>query len=376
MALLAVSACSRPTDNKLLASTSSLDAASEAGPVLPEPPFALSEPAQPPPQFQGSDLSTMPVGELLRTVRGLAQEKAYGDAAIVQRWLVIRNVDGAMYNTMYNLACYESRANHLDPAIYWLERAAREEGFGLTWATRDPDLARVRQDSRWPALLSYFRAARDYWARTVAERANRVVPRTRAPAAGFPLVIGLHGFEGSERFFDASYQPAADHTKAVFLALSGTIAEGPNSFEWAEDVTRDQDRIDRGLQQLGRDVPIDPGHRILLGFSEGAQLAAALLAKHPDAYAGAIVFSPDTIQGLTLSDAPTYAAWQRKSVVIRVGAGEAPDTISHAEAIRDHFVQLGARVDYHAYPEQKSHSFPPDAARKLEAWVKYANGGD
>jgi predicted esterase len=113
-----------------------------------------------------------------------------------------------------------------------------------------------------------------------------------------------------------------------------------------------------------------------MGFSQGAQLAAALLAKHPEAYAGAIVFSPGSLQGLTLTDSPSHAAWERKSVVIRVGAGEAPDTISHAEAIRDHFVQLGARVDYHAYPEQKSHSFPADFGRKLEDWVKYANGSD
>jgi predicted esterase len=371
VALLAVSACSRTADKKLPAGTSSPDAANEASPTLPEPPYALFEPAQPPKEWQESDLSQMPAGDLYRTVRRLAQEKAYADAATLQRWLVIRH-DG----TMYDLACYESRANHLDPAIYWLERAAREEGFGLTWATRDPDLARVRRDSRWPALLSYLRAAGDYWARTVPERANRVVPRSHAPAAGFPLVIGLHGYGGSESFFDSPYQPVADRTKTVFLALSGTIAEGPNAFEWAEDVARDQGRIERGLQQLGKDVPLDPGHRILLGFSQGAQLAAALLAKHPEAYAGAIVFSPGSLQDLTLTDSPTYAAWGRKSVVIRVGAGEAPDTVSHAEAIRDHFIQLGARVDYHAYPEQKSHSFPPDVARKLDEWVKYAKGSD
>jgi predicted esterase len=372
MALLAASACSRPADKKLSASAPPLDAANDASPALPEPPFALSEPALPPQEWQGSDLSVAPVGELFRLVRRLADQKAYTDAAIVQRWLVNRHVDGAMYN----LGCYESRANHVDPAIYWLERAAREEGFGVTWATRDPDLARVRRDSRWPALLSYFRAAGDYWARTVAERANRVVPRSHAPAAGFPLVIGLHGFEGNESFFDSSYQPVADHTKTVLLALTGTIAEGPNAFEWAEDVARDQARIERGLQQLGKDVPLDPGHRILMGFSQGAQVAAALLAKHPDAYAGAIVFSPGSIEGLTLEDSPIRVAWERKSVVIRVGAGETPDTISHAEAIRDHFVQLGARVDYHEYPEQKSHSFPAEFARKIEDWMKYAKGSD
>jgi predicted esterase len=367
-----VSACSRPADKRLSASTSPLDAGDDASPALPEPPYALSEPAQPPQQWQGKDLSFVPVAELFRTVNRLRQEKAYADAAIVQRWLVIRHFEGQMYN----LACYESRANHIDPAIYWLERAAREEGFGLTWAIRDPDLARVRRDSRWPVLLSYFRATADYWARTVPERAPGLVPRSHAPAAGFPVVIGLHGFQGTESFFESSYQPVADHTKTVFLALSGTIAEGPNAFEWAEDVTRDQGRIERGLQQAGNDVPLDPGHLILMGFSQGAQVAAALLAKHPDAYAGAIVLSPGSIEGLTLTDSTVPAAWEQKSVVIRVGAGEAPDTISHAEAIRDHFVQLGARVDYHAYPEQKSHSFPPDFARKIEDWVKYANGGD
>jgi len=45
-------------------------------------------------------------------------------------------------------------------------------------------------------------------------------------------------------------------------------------------------------------------------------------------------------------------------VVIRVGAGESHAMITSAEALRDYFVKSGARVDYHAYPEQQSHTLP------------------
>jgi phospholipase/carboxylesterase len=316
-----------------------------------------------------------PESDLRSAVYRLVDEQAYSDAAVVQRWLVARHVEGSMVD----LACYESRAGHVEPALYWLERAARQEGVGVSWAIQDADLALVRQDSRWPALFSYLRAANGYWAQSGIERANRVVPRATAPSTGFPLVIGLHGYGASESFFGPELQALADETGTVFLSLSGTIPQGPGKFEWSEDLVRDEARIERGVEQLqlqlDRHVALDSRRRVLMGFSQGGEVAAALLARYPDAYVGAIVFSPGSVSGLKPEASPATVAWQTKSVLIRVGGGEHRDTVANAEAVREYFIRLGARVDYYAYPDQRSHSLPPDYAHEIKEWIRFASGG-
>jgi predicted esterase len=372
--LLITSACSRHADRAQAAQATPAEKApgvtsAAAQRSLPEPPYTIAEPPMPPAELHGSDLSTAPVSAIEGSVRELSYERAYADAAILQRWLVARHVTGSMYN----LACFESRAGHVEAAVYWLQRGAREDGMGVRLATEDPDLAQVRRDPRWPTVLSYLQATSTYWAQSGIERSNRVVPRGAPSATGYPLVVGLHGYGDSERFFGSDMQPLADETGTVFLSLSGTIPQGPATFEWAEDVVRDGARIERGLAQLG-DVAVDAKHRVLMGFSQGAELAAAVLAKYPDRYAGAIVFSPGSFTGLEPQGSPEGTDWRSKSLVIRLGAGEHATTIASAEAVRDYFSRLGARVDYYAYPGQRTHSFPPDYVEKIARWVAYASG--
>jgi predicted esterase len=338
---------------------------------MPEAPFATKEPPLPSPTWKDKDLRTAPEDELRVVVDRLAHADAYPDAAIVQRWLVERHADG----TMYNLACYEARAGHLDAAVHWLRTAAREEGVGAAWASKDEDLVTVRDDPRWPALFSYLTAMNTYWTKSGIERAARFVPRGTAPAGGFPLVIGLHGYGGNEAFLGAGTQSVADRAGAAFLSLSATIPQGPRQFEWAEDLTRDGARIDRGIAELTKTVAVDPKRRVTMGFSQGGATAAMLLAQTPDAFAGAIVFSPGSMTGLHPEDPPSPNRLRAKSVVIRVGAGESHAMIANALALRDYFVKSGARVDYYAYPEQQSHTLPMDYEQKIVSWVSFASGG-
>ena len=374
MTLVSLCACTRAKESTAHVSEHPVASAARAATShsMPDVPFALAEPPLPAREWRDHDLSSIPEGALRALAHQLYDSGAYADAAVAQRWLVQRHVD----QMLYNLACYEACAGHVDEAAYWLQRAAREEGIGASWAAKDSDLASLRDDGRWPALLSYLQAMNRYWTSSGLERSNRVVPRKAATASGFPLVIGLHGYGANESFFDESMQPLADATGVAFLSLSGTVAQGPHGFEWSEDVARDLARVDRGVEELTKSVGVDPAHRVVMGFSQGAAVAATLLSQHPEKFAGAIVFSPGSVTGrLRAAPAGAPGRLRGKSVVIRLGAGENAATIASAEAFRDALVGAGARVDYYAYPQQHAHTYPPDFLEKIGQWIAFANGG-
>jgi len=57
------------------------------------------------------------------------------------------------YTDFYNAACFESVAGNADKALELLAQAAAEEGFDPEWAQRDPDLAWIRDDPRFGAIV-------------------------------------------------------------------------------------------------------------------------------------------------------------------------------------------------------------------------------
>ncbi len=53
----------------------------------------------------------------------------------------------------YGLAALDSLLGNIDAAIEFLKKAAREDNFNRTWATRDPDLELIRSDPRFGAIV-------------------------------------------------------------------------------------------------------------------------------------------------------------------------------------------------------------------------------
>jgi adenylate cyclase len=69
----------------------------------------------------------------------------------LERALQLRPDD---YATLYNAACYYSLAGDTDRALTLLERACRSGGGNREWIERDNDLAALRGNPRFDALLA------------------------------------------------------------------------------------------------------------------------------------------------------------------------------------------------------------------------------
>ncbi|MCE9572893.1 MAG: hypothetical protein K8W52_07030 [Deltaproteobacteria bacterium] len=276
----------------------------------------------------------------------------------------------------YARASLAAQAGHVDEALYWLQRGAIDDGVDVTDVSDDPDFKAVVADARWPELQAFCLRVRRYYAHHPVEIEAVAVPRGYRAGTPIPLLIALHGLgDGAAQFFAAMEgQGAADVFGVAIVSVSGTIARGPHHFAWAEDPERDLARIDRALAKLRDRVAIAEGKTALLGFSQGAQLAVELAARHPERFAGAIGMSPGTLTERTL-DGLAAGSLAKRHFVMLVGAGEYPGNVTLAADDAAKLRAAGAEVYHRAHPDQKQHSFPPDFYDAFGTWLGFVIDG-
>lgn len=85
---------------------------------------------------------------------------------------------------------------------------------------------------------------------------------------------------------------------------------------------------------------LDPARLYALGYSNGANLATAVMLLHPGAMAGACLLRP-----LPVLKPATLPALQGAPVLISAGQDDVTAPPSQAEVLADIFAQAGARVD-------------------------------
>lgn len=271
----------------------------------------------------------------------------------------------------YNLACYEAVSGRADAAIYWLQRAATEDGVDADWADEDSDLESLRSDKRWPLVRSFLRKSQRYWAKQTRDIEVVAIPKGLAPNRPVPLVVALHGMGADPSGFAGKwFQTAADREQIALVSVSGTFAIGPKGYIWSEDVERDNARVEKAIAGLTGKVTIAEGKILLLGFSQGAQMALELAARYPNKYIGAIAFSPGSKSDAIFANVAPGSLTKHR-FVITAGAGEAPTTITRSTEDADRLRRAGGEVHHQIYPNLQTHSPPPDFEKAFPTWVKF-----
>ncbi len=330
----------------------------------PEPPLAIPLPEAP----KASVIHGNPGVDILLALAQDAGARAPDEAMAFQR----AAVDKGATEAEYNLACFAALAGRTDESLYWLQRAAADGGVDAAWAEEDPDLVKPRADTRWPQVRAYLRKMARYWSSHTPEQQLVTTPKAPVPAAGRPLVVGMHGLGSRpEDFAGVRFESAAERAGVAFVGLSGTNARGLHAFVWAEDPVLDRARVDRGIAAIASQVTPPPGKVITIGFSQGAQMAVEIAARDPAHFAGAIIMSPGTRKNLDLADIPSSVSLAGRRFVVVVGAGEHPGTVARAKADAERLRALGAEVYHHAYPDMNRHSFPPDFGVALPRWIAF-----
>lgn len=325
----------------------------------------LEAPAAPPERINETDFKQMAPGDLFVLGRTAANEKHFKVAAITQYWYVQKMREGR-----YDLASYLARSGQADPAFYWLQSAAIEEGVDAQFAARDDDLAALRADPRWEKVHGYLQECNTYFATAPIARTVVILPENYKETDPIAAVVWMHGFGSNpDDFVNGDAQKYADQLNVALIGISGPKPRGPRSFAWNVDADKDLTRVRDALAKVGKRMTIEKGRIVLFGFSQGGQAGLEIAVRHPEEFAGAIVFSPGSRSQLdAVQPAATLA---KRGFVLSVNAGERPGTVQLTAADADWLKRAGAKVISKSYPDVKEHTFPADFNERFPEWVKF-----
>lgn len=234
----------------------------------------------------------------------------------------------------------------------------------------DEDFADLRQTSTYKSVLA-----------NAQQRYQKIAPgkvgaisvlnppaSVPVPAACRPVLVWLHGY-GVNGEVDEDYQPLAD-TGAIVLGINGTeMINAVDSFRWiGPGFEGTHKAVQNGLNALAAQQCIDRKHVYLMGFSQGSQHAGALLAQHPDDYAGALLLSPGGMQ-----PTPTTSKAHGKKVFVINGKLEGPGNQQMSADFRKLFSD-GNEVKSRTH--DAGHTFPDDWRTSLPQALRWMMGSE
>jgi predicted esterase len=241
--------------------------------------------------------------------------------------------------------------------------------FGPLMAS-DEDFADLRQTSTYKNVLAnaqqrYQKIALGKVGAISVLNPSATIP---VPAACRPVVVWLHGY-GVNGEVDEDYQPLAD-TGAIILGINGTeMINSVDSFRWiGPGFEGTHKAVQNGLKELAVQQCIDRKHVYLMGFSQGSQHAGALLAQHPDDYAGALLLSPGGMQ-----PTPTTSKARGKKVFVINGKMEGPGNLQMSADFRALFSE-GNEVK--SITHDGGHTFPDGWRTSLPQALRWMMGGE
>jgi predicted esterase len=340
-------------------------AVTAAATAKPLPPLNLSVPSPLPEKLDGMDLQSMSAGELIGRANEAMDGSEWARAATYQYWYVQKSKRGR-----YNLACFLARTGKVEPAFYWLQVAALEDGVDANHAQRDSDLESLRRDGRWAKVRNFLIACNRYFETSPIRETLLVLPTGYKKETPIPAILWLHGLGSTPGdFVNPGAQPYADKLNVALVGVSGTKARGPRSFVWAEKPDIDAKRLGEALAEVSDRVTIKKGHIVTFGFSQGAQVGLDVAVRDPKTYAGSIVLSPGAVPHLEgLTPSPLLAG---RGFVVSCGAEEMRGNVRLTAEDADWLRTAKANVIHKAYPGEKAHAFPVDFNERFPEWVTF-----
>ncbi len=199
------------------------------------------------------------------------------------------------------------------------------------------------------------------------DRPHIFLPATES-AAGSPLLL-LHGTGGDEH----DLLPLRDHLSpgAAVLSVRGTVLENgmPRFFRRLREGVFDEDDLRRRADELtefirvaGAEYGIDSGSLVAVGFSNGANIASAVLLQHPGLLGAAVLLSAMT----PFAEPP---AADLSGTVVVISNGDRDPTIP-AGMTRALAAQLRERnADVVELPHRGGHQIAPEVLPQISSVI-------
>jgi predicted esterase len=225
----------------------------------------------------------------------------------------------------------------------------------------------LRQKASYALLSNYASNAARYRLSKRHAKVYYTLPSNFAANKPQTVIFAMHGY-GSVASDFAHLNALADATGAIIVAVSGTeflVEQG--GYSWAENAGLDQMQLRFAEEYVLAKLPgITVQHRLLFGFSQGAQMALEVAAQFPERFVGAAAFSPGTLRELSLAALKPGKTLQGRSFLISVNT-EHPMNIAWSKADQSRLKAAGAQVRFRQL-SATGHSVPSDFVQVLSRW--------
>ena len=133
-----------------------------------------------------------------------------------------------------------------------------------------------------------------------------VPPRGRKPARGWPLVVGLHGYEGEGQDMLSIANQFTNQGIVYIAPTFGKYAPNPG--------TGPLDPMVRILEDVDTQYPVDRDRVVLLGYSQGGTFAYSFSIFHPEWVSGVVTAgAPELVdREPPTNDTPYVFTWGAK----------------------------------------------------------------
>lgn len=194
------------------------------------------------------------------------------------------------------------------------------------------------------------------------------VSRPASGAGRAPAAVLVHGWLGDENVMSI-FDSAVPSSAALFRPRAPVAVN--SGFGWYRDLA-DAASFQAGLAALREFVrrlpdayPVDPGRVVLIGFSQGAAMCAALMLDTPELARGVALLA-----GFLPEPARPWAIPGRlagKRALIAHGLKDETVPVAEARLARGALAAAGADVVY--VEHELGHKMNPAAMRALRGWV-------
>ena len=192
---------------------------------------------------------------------------------------------------------------------------------------------------------------------------------------GHPPLLFLHGTGGDEH----DLLPLREHLdpRAPVLAVRGTVLENgmPRFFRRLSEGVFDEDDLRHQVDALAEFLvtaeqryEVPAGSWTAVGFSNGANIASALLFIRPERLDGAILLAAM----LPFRDGPPPSDLSGRRVLISNGRHDPMATADHTSTLLDQFRSAGAETT--TAPHDGGHTISPALLPRMAAWLADTRG--
>jgi phospholipase/carboxylesterase len=201
-----------------------------------------------------------------------------------------------------------------------------------------------------------------------------VTPAELRSDSVFPTILALHGRGSNEGDLMglAEYLPK----QYLWICPRGPFDLGPDSYEWFQ-ITQigkpDPKRlanalssIDRFIDEVIANYPVDKSKIYLLGFSQGSIVSLSYALTKPQRVAGVIAQSgyiPHE-SGLQIDGAGVKG----KPIILTHGVQDPMLPVDWSRRSRDTLLNLGAHLEYHEF--NMGHTITPESIAVINSWLE------